>query len=117
MQSDTTSNEFPSASGAGNPAGRPADTELEAQIAKLREDVAGVAEALKAVAAERADGAKSKAYALRDDVLKSGERYVQQAQDAASDLEEQLSERVRAEPIKAVIIAAAVGYLYARIFH
>ena len=37
-------------------------------------------------------------------------------QDAASDLEEQLSERVRAEPIKSVLIAAAAGYLYARIF-
>lgn len=114
MQSDTTSNEF-SPAGAGGT--RPADAELEAQIAKLREDVAGVAEALKAVASERAGGARSKAYALRDDVIDRSERYVQQAQDVASDLEDQLSERVRAEPIKAVIIAAAVGYLYARIFH
>ena len=55
-------------------------------------------------------------FALRDDVRERGERYIQQAQDAASALEEQLSERVRAEPIKSVLIAAAAGYLYARIF-
>ena len=58
----------------------------------------------------------AQAAALRDDVRETGERYFRQAQDAASDLEEQVSERVRAEPIKSVLIAAAVGYVYARLF-
>ena len=93
------------------------NSELETQVSKLREDVAGVAEALKSLATERADGAKRQAFALRDDVRNRGEQYVRQAQEVASDFEDQVSERVRAEPIKAVLIAAAVGYFYARIFH
>jgi ElaB/YqjD/DUF883 family membrane-anchored ribosome-binding protein len=114
MQSDTVPNDF-EAGAAGGP--RAADTELQDQVSKLRADVAGVAEALKSLATERADGAKRQAFALRDDVRDRGERYVKQAQDAVTDIEEQVAEQVRAEPIKAVIIAAAIGYLYARIFH
>jgi ElaB/YqjD/DUF883 family membrane-anchored ribosome-binding protein len=114
MQSDTVPNDF-EAGAAGGP--RAADAELEAQVSNLRADVAGIADALKALAAERADGARRQAYALRDDVRERGEQYVKQAQDAVADLEEQVAEQVRAEPIKAVIIAAAIGYLYARIFH
>jgi ElaB/YqjD/DUF883 family membrane-anchored ribosome-binding protein len=116
MQSETPNNEFATEGSSGTDASRPANAELEAQVAKLRTDLAGVAEALKAMANERADGAKRQAYALRDDVRDRGERYVQQAQDAVSELEDQVAERVRAEPIKAVAIAAAIGYLYARIF-
>jgi ElaB/YqjD/DUF883 family membrane-anchored ribosome-binding protein len=92
------------------------DADLEAQVAKLREDVAGVAESLKSLAGARASNARDQAFALRDDVRETGERYFRQAQEAAGEFEEQISERVRAEPIKAVLIAAAVGYFYARIF-
>lgn len=117
MQSETDVN-TPGAIGASS-SGKKGSTnsELETQVSKLREDVAGVAEALKSLASDRADGAKRQAYALRDDVRNRGEHYVRQAQEVASDFEDQVSERVRAEPIKAVLIAAAVGYFYARIFH
>lgn len=101
---------------AGADAAKGDNADLEAQVAKLREDVAGVADALKSLATNRADDAKRQAFALRDDVRERGEQYLRQAQDAASDLEEHLSEKVRAEPIKSVLIAAAAGYLYARIF-
>lgn len=114
MQSDTIPNDF-EAGAAGGP--RSNDAELEVQVANLRSDVAGIAETLKSMASERADGAKRQAFALRDDVRDRGEQYVRQAKDAVSDIEEQVSEQVRAEPIKAVIVAAAIGYLYARIFH
>ncbi|SJZ82743.1 DUF883 family protein [Consotaella salsifontis] len=102
--------------GASAGAETPASSDLEAQVAKLREDVAGVAEALRSLAGERAEGARQQAYALRDDVRERGERYMRQMQDSVGEIEEQLSERVRAEPIKSVLIAAAAGYLYARLF-
>lgn len=119
MPADTTSSKNESqiggtpgsATGAGA-----AQADLETQISRLREDVAGVSEALKSLATSRAGDARDQAYALRDDVKERGERYFKQAQDAASDLEDQISDRVREEPIKAVLIAAAVGYLYARLF-
>ncbi len=93
------------------------EADLQKQVSRLREDVAGVAEALKGLASSRAGNAREQAYALRDDLRSQGERYLQQAQDTASELEEQFSERVRAEPVKYVLIAAAAGYLYARLFH
>ena len=102
--------------GAGTHAGQSDREQLEAQIAKLREDVSGITDSLKQMATHRAEGARGQAYALRDDVKAQGERYLRQAQDAASDLEEQMSDRIRDEPIKSVLIAAAVGYLYARLF-
>ncbi|KQT64208.1 MULTISPECIES: DUF883 family protein [unclassified Aureimonas] len=113
--SESTSNDYTSNSDPLG-SGRSTDKDLEVQVSRLREDVAGVAEALKALATDRADGAKRQAYALRDDVRDRGERYLQQAQEAASEFESEVSERVRAEPIKAVLIAAAAGYLYARLF-
>lgn len=91
-------------------------SDLERQVSRLREDVAGVADALKSLVTDRAQTAKSQAFAIGDDVRDRGERYLRQAQDAASELESQVSERIRAEPIKSVLIAAAVGYVYARLF-
>ncbi|MFD2236323.1 DUF883 family protein [Aureimonas populi] len=110
------SNTTPNENGFEAEGGKRSEAELEAQVAKLREDMSGLAETLKSLAGERADSAKRQAFALRDDVRETGERYFRQAQETASELEEQVSERVRAEPIKAVLIAAAVGYFYARIF-
>lgn len=110
--SNTAPEDFAS-TGENNSANR---ADLEAQISKLREDVAGVADALKSLAGDRASSAREQAFALRDDVRDRGERYFRQAQETAGELEEQISERVRAEPIKSVLIAAAVGYVYARLF-
>lgn len=118
MASDTTKQDFAAGSATGGTGGATtgrSDPDLEVQISKLREDVAGLSDALKAIASNRADGYRQQAYALRDDVRERGERYVKQAQDAMADLEDQISERVREEPIKSVLIAAAVGYLYARL--
>jgi len=90
--------------------------DLESQVSKLREDLAGVTDSLRTLAGGQAENARRQAFALRDDVRDRGERYFRQAQETASEFEEQLSERVRSEPIKSVLIAAAVGYVYARLF-
>ncbi len=111
--SDSTPSDF-SQSGNGNT--QKAEGDLEKQVAQLREDVAQVVETLKTIAGGRANDARSQAFALRDEVRDRGERYFRQAQETAGEFEEEISERVRAEPIKSVLIAAAVGYLYARLF-
>ncbi len=110
--SDTPNNDFKSTT-TSSPAGKP---DLEAQISQLRADVAGISESLKTIATDRSNGMKNQAYAIGDDVRERGERYMRQAQDAASDLEDQVSDKIRSEPIKSMFIAAAVGYLYARLF-
>ncbi|WP_182085432.1 DUF883 family protein [Aureimonas sp. ME7] len=111
--SNTGSGEFSEASQDDAAATR---ADLEAQIAKLREDVAGVTDSLKSIAGSRAESARQQAFALRDDVRDRGERYLRQAQETVGEFEEEISERVRAEPIKSILIAAAVGYVYARLF-
>ncbi|MAU96889.1 MAG: hypothetical protein CMP81_13535 [Fulvimarina sp.] len=89
---------------------------VEEQLGRLREDVAALSDAVRSMATHGADDVRRQASALREDVRQRGEQYLRQAQDAASDLEEEVTERIRAEPIKAVLIAAGVGYLYARLF-
>ncbi len=115
--SDTSATEnLDKRAAAAGASGREDRETLEAQVARLREDLQGVAEAMKNLASHQAEGARRQAFALRDDVRDRGERYVRQAQEAASEFEDQVAERVRAEPIKSVLIAAAVGYVYARLF-
>ena len=109
MASDTTQNDFSTGgtqgTGAGSTSGRP-EHDLEVQIAKLREDVRDMSETLKSMAGSGAESARQQAFALRDDLRHRGEAYMQQAQDAASELEEEMSDRIRSEPIKSVLIAA-----------
>ncbi|WP_062227304.1 DUF883 family protein [Aureimonas frigidaquae] len=102
------------AAGKGRSDANQAD--LEAQVKQLREDLANVTETLKGVAGNRASSARDQAFALKEDIKETGEQYFRQAQETVGELEEQLSERVRAEPLKSVLIAAAIGYFYARIF-
>ncbi|GGE19620.1 hypothetical protein GCM10011390_43570 [Aureimonas endophytica] len=115
MASDVPFQNESQANASEGPKGSQED--LERQIAKLREDVAGVVEALKGLANTHRDSARQQAFALRDDLKSQGEHYLRQAQETANELEEQFSEKVRAEPVKYVLIAAAVGYVYARLFH
>jgi ElaB/YqjD/DUF883 family membrane-anchored ribosome-binding protein len=115
MPSDTPKS--PDTGPQASAAGKPSEADLQKQVGKLREDVAGIAETLKGLAGNRAGSAREQAYALRDDIRTQGEQYLRVAQDTANEFEEQFSERVRAEPIKYVLIAAAVGYVYARLFH
>ncbi|MCB8838105.1 YqjD family protein [Aurantimonas sp. VKM B-3413] len=116
MASDTPSNDFTPGSATGSTGPEVHKSDLETQINRLREDVSGLSDALKSMAQQQADDARKQAYALRDDVRDRGERYWRQAQDTASELEEEMSERIRTEPIKSVLIAAGIGYLYARLF-
>lgn len=130
--SDTTANNpnFPGSGSAGTSGGTTggartpgqdpktqADREnIEEQLGRLREDVSSLSDAVRSLASHGAEDVRKQATALRDDVRQRGEAYLRQAQDAASDLEEDVSERIRAEPIKSVLIAAGIGYLYARLF-
>ncbi|MBE7186228.1 MAG: hypothetical protein INR68_17680 [Methylobacterium mesophilicum] len=115
--SDSTQSNKPETTVGAGASGKPADADLQKQVGKLREDVAGIAEALKGMAGNHAGNAREQAYAVRDNLRSQGEEYLRVAQDTATELEEQFSEKVRAEPIKYVLIAAAVGYVYARLFH
>ena len=99
-----------------DPKTRADQANVEDQLGRLREDVSALSDAVKSLASHGTEDFKNQASALRENVQQRSEQYLRQAQDAASDLEEEMSERIRAEPIKAVLIAAGVGYLYARLF-
>ena len=102
----------PRTSKTGN--GAKATTEdLEADIARLREDISQLAKQVATTgehtyeAARRAVGGGAEQLRLKGDAAMGSLR------SNASDIEEQVTEAVREKPITALAIAAGVGYFLA----
>ena len=75
--------------------------DAKAQISQLRDQV-------QTLLSERVTPALSSAASQAQD-------YAHQAYDTASDQSEMLSEKVRDQPVAALVLAAAAGYLLGRI--
>ncbi len=78
------------------------------QIAQLRDQV-------QTLMSERVTPALSNAAGHAQDYVNQAKDYARQASDIATDQTEQLSDRVRDQPIVAILIAAGAGYLLGRI--
>ncbi len=78
------------------------------QIAQLRDQV-------QTLMSERVTPALANAAGYAQDYANQAKDYARQASDMASDQTEQLSERVRDQPIVALLIAAGAGYMLGRI--
>ncbi|MBI1621415.1 DUF883 family protein [Aquamicrobium zhengzhouense] len=91
--------------------GSPAD--LEAEIKRLREDVAKLADQLAKTSEHTYSAARRVASEGADHLRAKGEAAVDAIRSNASDIEEQISDAVREKPITALAIAAGIGYLLA----
>lgn len=94
--------------------GAKATTEdLEADIARLREDVAQLARQLAATGEHTYAAARRAATDGAEQLRARGEAAVDSLKSNASDLELQVTEAVREKPITALAIAAGIGYFLA----
>lgn len=93
--------------------GNPSPEDLEAEIARLREDVATLAAQLQKTGEHSYSAAMRAASEGADQIRAKGEAAVDSLKSSASDIEQQISGAVREKPITALAIAAGVGYLLA----
>lgn len=94
-------------------AGPKTPEDLEAEIERLREDVAKLAKQL-AATGEHSYSAARRAATLGVDELKArGEAAVNTVRTNADDIERQVTEAVREKPITSLAIAAGIGFFLA----
>jgi ElaB/YqjD/DUF883 family membrane-anchored ribosome-binding protein len=102
------------AKGAGNE--RKATTEdLEADIARLREDIAKLAKQFTAAGEHSMNAARRAATEGVDQLRARGEAAIEDFKLGARDLEAEIVANVREKPLTSLAIAAGVGYLFALI--
>jgi ElaB/YqjD/DUF883 family membrane-anchored ribosome-binding protein len=90
-----------------------APEDLEAEIARLREDVARLTKQLSATGEHSLSAAKRAAAEGAEQLRVKGEAAMDTLRANADDVEQQLTEAVREKPITALAIAAGVGFFFA----
>lgn len=97
-------------SGSG-PKSSPED--MEAEIARLREDIAKLTAQLQAAGEHSMSAARRAASEGAEQLRVRGEAAVGALKANADDLEAQITEAVREKPITSLAIAAGLGYFFA----
>lgn len=87
--------------------------DLEAEIARLRQDVSRLTEQLATTGEHSMSAAKRAATEGAEQMRIKGEAAMGALKSNADDMERQLTEAVREKPITALAIAAGVGFFFA----
>ncbi|KQO75851.1 DUF883 family protein [Rhizobium sp. Leaf262] len=91
-----------------------ADTaEVSAQLAQLREDLANLASSVKALGAGVSSEVKARASRVADDAIAAGEETVDNVRHEIQSINDNLAYQVQKNPLQALGIAAAAGFLIA----
>ncbi len=89
--------------------------DLQAQIAALKEDIANIATTLAKLGRNSAKDAKRTAASSYETAKVRGEETFEDLRLQARELEDQLTETVRENPLTTIAVAAGVGFLLALI--
>jgi ElaB/YqjD/DUF883 family membrane-anchored ribosome-binding protein len=87
--------------------------DLEAEIAKLREEMAKLAEQISRTGDSSYSAARRAASEGIEQMKVQGEAAMEDLKANARDVEQQLTEAVREKPITSLAIAAGIGFLFA----
>lgn len=91
--------------------GKPED--LEAEIARLKEDVARLSEQLSTTGEHSIAAARRAASVGAEQLRVKGEAAMDSLKSGADDVEQQITDAVRERPITAMAIAAGIGFFFA----
>lgn len=89
--------------------------DLQAQVAALKEDIAKITATLSKIGKDRAKGAGRSAASSFETARLRGEETFEDLRSQARELEDQLTETVRENPLTTIAVAAGVGFLLALI--
>ncbi len=93
--------------------GNPIVDDIAERAARIREDLAALGEALAGAGAVKSGVAREAAENKVEELLKSGEKIVAELSDHYSRAEKQVSTKVRDNPLQAIGVAVAAGFLAA----
>lgn len=89
------------------------EQDLENQISQLQNDIKGIAATLARLSSDKVsevkDAAKSEALHLQ----RQGQNVIEEVQDQAGELEQQLKDKIREKPLTAVASAIGIGFVLA----
>jgi ElaB/YqjD/DUF883 family membrane-anchored ribosome-binding protein len=94
-------------------ASSPAQSEFEAQIAILREEIAHLREEMAKAGDRSYDAARKAAAAGVEELKHRGEAVIEDLRNRSRHMEEQIAETVREKPFTALATAAAIGFFFA----
>lgn len=101
-----------SASGAIDPT-RTREEELEDQVSQLQSDLKAISKTLSKLTGEKVDEAKDYASAEFRQLKRRGQHLLDDAQDQAGEVEQQLKDTIREKPLTAVATAVGIGFVLA----
>ena len=100
-------------SARGGNGAKTAPEDLEAEIARLREDVARLTEQLGRTGEHSIAAAKRAAAEGAEQLRVKGEAAVEALRTNAGDIEQRVTEAVREKPITSLAVAAGIGFFLA----
>ena len=89
------------------------EAQLEQQIAQLQNDLKGIAATLAKLSSDKVNEAKELAKGEAQNLQLKGQNMLEDVQDQAGELEQQLKNRIREKPLTAVASAVGVGFILA----
>jgi Uncharacterized conserved protein len=89
------------------------ETQVRAQVERIRSDIAGLKSAITDYSVDRAQELGAAARETADDLSETTRRAIETLNDELASLERQLVDHVRRRPLQSLGIAAAVGVLFA----
>jgi ElaB/YqjD/DUF883 family membrane-anchored ribosome-binding protein len=91
------------------------DDALEAQVARLQSDLKSIAATLAGMADSKVNEAKGAAEGQVQNLVKQGQKAVDNIQDEFGHMEKQIKDTIREKPLTAVAGAVAIGFVLALI--
>ena len=96
---------------SSNGADKGAEHDLQAQFDTLRADFKALAETLKETVSARSDDMLKDAKAQAAEAREKAQKKAEEAKEQLSDVQDQALEYIRKQPLSALGIAAAIGFL------
>ena len=89
------------------------ELEMQQRIDDLRKEIASISRTLSALGGQKAEDYREAAERLASDAVSASLKAFESARSEAASLEEGFERRVREHPLRAIGIAAGVGFLFA----
>lgn len=98
---------------AARVSGKVREAELEAQVSQLQDDIKAIAATLARLSNDKVNEVKAVAKSEANHLQRQAEHVVEDVQEHASALEQQLKDTIREKPLTAVASAVGIGFILA----